>query len=87
MSTFETDSVQTVSIVIGKITRRYVFSLYMRSLRNFKTVNKGRYESLHAYAWGYYPTSVHKVFLRVCILGSGTYSTTLSYYAHTSSGC
>ena len=51
--------------------RRYFFILYVRSLRNFRNGNKRWRNSLHAIAWGCYPTSVSKGFLRACILGRG----------------
>ena len=37
-----------------EILRRYALILYVRSLRNFKKVNKRGRNGLHAYAWGCY---------------------------------
>gem|GEM_PF-2230554 len=49
------------------ILRRYVFILYMRSLRNFINGNKRWRNGLHAMRGAVIPTSFSIGFLRACI--------------------
>lgn len=44
----------TLSETYWNLKKRYVFILYMRSLRNFNNGNKRWRNGFHAYAWGYY---------------------------------